>query len=132
MNRNLLPFVLGLALSAGAGAQTAKFRHPGLLHSGEDFAHIRERVAAGDAHTLEALDVLKAAPPIYGDHGHNWAVNEVIKRGIQGDENYMNAYRNAARAYQSFGQGKAWGLVGILGVITSTIILGFYAVVAGW
>lgn len=39
---------------------------------------------------------------------------------------------NAARAYQSFGKGKAWGLVGILGVITSTIILGFYAVVAGW
>ena len=100
MNRNLLPFVLGLALSAGAGAQTAKFRHPGLLHSGEDFAHIRERVAAGDAHTLEALDVLKASPPVYGDHGHNWGVNEVIKRGIQGDENYMNAYRNAARAYQ--------------------------------
>ena len=39
---------------------------------------------------------------------------------------------NAADAYTSFGKGKVWGLVGILGVITSTIILGFYAVVAGW
>lgn len=39
---------------------------------------------------------------------------------------------NAAHAYQSFRRGKAWGLVGLLGVITSTIILGFYAVVAGW
>lgn len=39
---------------------------------------------------------------------------------------------NAADAYISFGKGKAWGLVGVLGVITSTIILGFYAVVAGW
>lgn len=39
---------------------------------------------------------------------------------------------NAADAYTSFGKGKAWGFVGILGVITSTIILGFYAVVAGW
>lgn len=39
---------------------------------------------------------------------------------------------NAARAYQSFHKGKAWGAVGVLGVITSTIILGFYAVVAGW
>ena len=39
---------------------------------------------------------------------------------------------NAARAYASFSRGKAWGLVGILGIITSTIILGFYAVVAGW
>lgn len=39
---------------------------------------------------------------------------------------------NAARAYQSFGKGKGWGVIGILGIITSTIILGFYAVVAGW
>ena len=39
---------------------------------------------------------------------------------------------NAARAYASFSKSKSWGLVGILGIITSTIILGFYAVVAGW
>ena len=39
---------------------------------------------------------------------------------------------NAARAYARFSRGKAWGFVGILGIITSTIILGFYAVVAGW
>ena len=39
---------------------------------------------------------------------------------------------NAARAYASFSHGKAWGLIGGLGIITSTIILGFYAVVAGW
>jgi len=39
---------------------------------------------------------------------------------------------NAARAYASFSGGKAWGLVGILGILTSTIILGFYSVVAGW
>lgn len=39
---------------------------------------------------------------------------------------------NAARAYKSFGRGQAWGLVGYMGVLTSTIILGFYAVVAGW
>ena len=39
---------------------------------------------------------------------------------------------NAARAYKSFHKGRAWGAVGVLGVITSTIILGFYAVVAGW
>ena len=39
---------------------------------------------------------------------------------------------NAARAYAQFGRGGAWGLVGILGILTSTIILGFYAVVAGW
>ena len=39
---------------------------------------------------------------------------------------------NAARAYASLSKSKSWGLIGILGIITSTIILGFYAVVAGW
>ena len=41
---------------------------------------------------------------------------------------------NAARAYGHIAGGgrKLWQLVGVLGIITSTIILGFYAVVAGW
>ena len=39
---------------------------------------------------------------------------------------------NAARAYSNLGKNKAWGTVGLVGVITSMIILGFYAVVAGW
>ena len=39
---------------------------------------------------------------------------------------------NAARAYASFSRGKTWGFIGILGILTSIIILGFYAVVAGW
>ena len=39
---------------------------------------------------------------------------------------------NAARAYSNLGKHKAWGTVGLVGVITSMIILGFYAVVAGW
>ena len=43
-----------------------------------------------------------------------------------------HAQRNAARAYALVGRHKAWGLVGLLGVLCSAIILGFYAVVAGW
>lgn len=39
---------------------------------------------------------------------------------------------NAARAYDILSRGKPWKLVGYLGILTSTIILGFYAVVAGW
>ena len=42
-----------------------------------------------------------------------------------------HAQTNAARAYSVMG-GKAWRWVGYLGILTSTIILGFYAVVAGW
>ena len=40
---------------------------------------------------------------------------------------------NAARAYYHISGGKRlWRLVGYLGILTSIIILGFYAVVAGW
>lgn len=39
---------------------------------------------------------------------------------------------NAVQAYQNISKQKAWGVVGILGVLTSTIVLGFYSVVAGW
>ncbi|MGI6243256.1 MAG: sodium-dependent transporter [Prevotella sp.] len=38
---------------------------------------------------------------------------------------------NAARAYYKMG-GKVWSIVGYMGAITSMIILGFYAVIAGW
>jgi NSS family neurotransmitter:Na+ symporter len=41
------------------------------------------------------------------------------------------AQSNAARAYGTIG-GKAWRFIGYLGILTSMIILGFYAVVAGW
>ena len=40
---------------------------------------------------------------------------------------------NAARAYHIISGGRRlWRMVGYLGIVTSTIILGFYAVVAGW
>ena len=39
---------------------------------------------------------------------------------------------NAARAYKNLAGGKSWAFMGYMGVFTSMIILGFYAVVAGW
>ena len=39
---------------------------------------------------------------------------------------------NAARAYATVSRHRWWGGVGLLGILTSSIILGFYAVVAGW
>lgn len=39
---------------------------------------------------------------------------------------------NAARSYKNLAGGKPWGFIGYMGVFTSMIILGFYAVVAGW
>lgn len=39
---------------------------------------------------------------------------------------------NAARAYNRLAGNRTWGIIGFMGVITAMIILGFYAVVAGW
>ena len=79
MKRRLLLCLFSVALVAGTlYAQEAAFRHPGLLHSEEDFEAVRARLAAGDEHALEALEALRTAPPVNGDHGHNWGVNEII------------------------------------------------------
>ncbi len=43
-----------------------------------------------------------------------------------------HAQANAARAYDKLSGGRPWRFVGLLGIFTSTVILGFYAVVAGW
>ena len=43
-----------------------------------------------------------------------------------------NGQANAAQSYHKLSRGHSWKFVGFLGVITSIIILGFYAVVAGW
>ena len=84
-------------LAAGRVGAQSTFRHPGLLHTEADFEQVRARVAAEESLSQEALTYLKTSPGVRGDHGHNWGVNEVIKRGVSGDENYLNAYRNAAR-----------------------------------
>jgi NSS family neurotransmitter:Na+ symporter len=39
---------------------------------------------------------------------------------------------SAARAYGRMTRRRSWGLIGYMGVFTAMIILGFYAVVAGW
>ncbi len=97
MKRKLLSCVFGAALAAGTAFGQGTFRHPGLLHSEADFESIRERVAAGDADMTAALEGLRNSRGI--TNPGNTAVNETIIRGITG-ENYMNAYRNAALAYQ--------------------------------
>ena len=43
-----------------------------------------------------------------------------------------HAQANALRAYDNIAPHRHWRFVGYLGILTSTIILGFYAVVAGW
>ena len=94
--RKVLVWLFSVALSTGAMAQGG-FRHPGLLHSEADFQSIRDRVAAGDADMVAALDGLRNSRGIVNPG--NMGVTETIVRGISG-QNYMNAYRGAAYAYQ--------------------------------
>ena len=96
MRKRLVLCGLAIMMGAMTSVFSQTFRHPGLLHSEEDFENIKARIAAGDEQTIAALDALQ---PI-SNWGGMWFVNEHISRGIAGSENYMNAYRNAARAYQ--------------------------------
>ena len=43
-----------------------------------------------------------------------------------------HGHANAAKAYDKLSGGRPWKLIGYLGILTATIILGFYAVIAGW
>ena len=98
--KRLLKSIFLFAVATSMTAQTTTFRHPGMMHSEADFERVKERLAAGESAATQSLANLRAAGPVYGDHGGNWAVNVDISRGITGAQNYMNAYRNCARAYQ--------------------------------
>ena len=43
-----------------------------------------------------------------------------------------HAATNAVRAYGVISGKRVWRVVGVMGILCSTIILGFYSVVAGW
>ena len=43
-----------------------------------------------------------------------------------------HAQANAPYAYDKLSRGRPWRLVGYLGIFSASVILGFYAVVAGW
>ena len=95
--RKLFVGLFCAAFSMGTAMAQGGFHHPGLLHSEADFESIRERVAAGDPDMVAALDALRNSRGIVAPG--NMAVTGTIIRGISG-QNYMNAYRGAAYAYQ--------------------------------
>lgn len=43
-----------------------------------------------------------------------------------------NSGKNSFAAYAEAGGKKAWGIVGVIGTLCSSLILGFYSVIAGW
>ena len=105
MKTQMIAMLLMLA-GVTAGAQRADtdesvergFRHPGGLHTQEDFDRVKAQIAAGSDKVVQAYEKLKAAA--YAQPSVQTDPVETIVRGGSG-ENYMNAARGAAMAYQN-------------------------------
>ncbi len=74
------------------------FVHPGGLHTQEDFDRVKKLLAEGDPTVTKAWNLLKANE--YSGSGIATYPTETIVRGGDG-QNYMNACRGAAMAYQN-------------------------------
>ena len=102
---NRLIFILACVIAVvTAGAQESYdtnrgFRHPGGLHTQADFERIKALLAAGDETVTAALNVLRTAA--YAQASAATYPSETIVRGGGVGENYINAARGAAIAYQN-------------------------------
>lgn len=75
------------------------FKHPGALHTQEDFDRIKALLEAGDPTITAAYEKLKANG--YSQSNVATYPVETVVRGGGVGENYMNAARGAAMAYQN-------------------------------
>ena len=87
-----------LVALGGAKAEDKGFIHPGGLHTQEDFDRVKAQLAAGNETVTQAYNVLRTAA--YAQSGAATYPSEAIVRGGSG-ENYINAARGAAIAYQN-------------------------------
>ena len=75
------------------------FMHPGGIVSQEDIDRAKQLLAAGDTRIKKAWDILCANE--YSQSGiATWPVETIVRGGSSG-QNYMNAARGAAMAYQN-------------------------------
>ena len=64
----------------------------------EDFARIREKLDEGAEPWVSGYNLLKEST--FSQKNSDTYPTELIKRGVSGDENYINAARGASIAYQ--------------------------------
>lgn len=95
---------------------TIVYNHPCALYTADDFARVKASLANGTAPAvvLQEFNSLKANRYVNGDYGVVTHAHEQIVRGsavgtIEGVENYADAMRDAASAYQF---GLLWQLTG--------------------
>lgn len=100
MKQRILLTVIALIVSAcvNAGTVDCGFRHPGGLHTEADFIRIKKQLAEGDSAVTAAWKKLITSQ--YSQAGVATYPVETVVRGGSG-ENYINAARGAAMAYQN-------------------------------
>lgn len=108
----LFLFSLLLGTAVGASAQEAYdtdrgFIHPGGLHTQTDFDRVKRQLAEGNAKVTAAYEILRTAA--YAQAGVTSSPVVTIIRGGGSGENYMNAARATAMAYQN---GLRWKIEG--------------------
>lgn len=96
----LLP-LLALLLSVANIGCYAKFTHPGMSSTADDFARITAQVAAGNSPWKEGWNNLETSQ--YASSTYRARPLESVCRGLNAGctENYANLFRDAAAAYQS-------------------------------
>lgn len=99
MKRLLLTIVCAATLFVANAQQDRGFIHPGGLHTQADFDRVKQQLADGDTKVTQAYNVLKSAA--YAQPSAATSPVETIVRGGGSGENYMNAARGAAIAYQN-------------------------------
>ncbi len=92
-----ITFVLSFILFCSFELFSQGFKHPGMLHTNEDFVRIKAQLAANNPAVVAGYNNLKANE--WSQSTVGTYPSEIIKRGIAGDENYINAARGAHAAY---------------------------------
>lgn len=100
MKRTIAFLTLALyVLAASAQKHVDRgFIHPGGMHTQADFDRIKQQLAEGHSKVTSAYEVLKSAE--YAQSSVATYPTESIVRGGNG-QNYINAARGAAIAYQN-------------------------------
>jgi hypothetical protein len=90
-------FILAFAIHHG-GIQAQGFIHPGALHTQADFDRIKEQLTANNPTVVAAYNNLKN-----NEYSSSTVATYPVERIVRGGsgENYMNAARGAAMAYQN-------------------------------
>ena len=94
------------------------FKHPGALHTQEDFDRVKRLLAEKNSVITKAFEVLKSNE--YSSSSvQTWPVETIVRGGSAG-QNYINAARGAAMAYQN---ALRWKLTGAIAHAERAVII---------